>query len=249
MAFLPSLFNMFKGKAGGSQMNPAQQKAQSRVDDYREKNWAADDTIDMDLWNKQAGVQGGTGTPSPDQQGQMFGQMGDPKKLMGTIWDQVKTGAGKFGDDLKSNYEKNMREAGYMNPEPEKNPYENPETPSTVNETQSSEDLFKNTEKTPETPDQIKAREAVGGVTLEEIEGMEGYTRQEDGNYSKHGGNFMFSFDPETNSYTQKRNNRSGGGLVSQTPLGPGTAAIDGLFSAFGSTYNPITANQEVEQQ
>ena len=73
MGFFANLLNMFKGKAGGSQMNPGQQKAQARVDDYRSKDWAADDTIDMDLWNKQVGAQGGTGPPSPEQQGQMFG--------------------------------------------------------------------------------------------------------------------------------------------------------------------------------
>ena len=54
--------------AGGTQPPPAQtnagaQKAQARVDYYRSKNWAPDDTIDMGLWNKQAGAQ-----PPPGQQ-------------------------------------------------------------------------------------------------------------------------------------------------------------------------------------
>ena len=131
MPFMPNLLNMFKGKAGGSQMNPGQQKAQARVDDYRSKDWAADDTIDMDLWNKQAGVQGGTGTPSPDQQGQMFGQMGDPKKMMGTIWDQIKSGAGKFKEgvqNLDEKMESNYAKSGWGGKD-YKNPYAEPVEP------------------------------------------------------------------------------------------------------------------------
>tara|TARA_R110000744_G_scaffold204727_2_gene323547 strand:+ start:369 stop:1094 length:726 start_codon:yes stop_codon:yes gene_type:complete len=241
MAFLPSLLNMFKGKAGGSQMKPLQDLQKEELD-----NWGGYDSgNEKSKMTQYANAYNGQ---NDEQNTAMFGQGGDVKKQMGTIWDQIKSGAGKFGDDLKSNYEKNMREAGYMESEPEKNPYENPETSSSVNETQTSEDLFKNTEKRPETPDQIKARESIGGQTLEEIQSMDGYEQQEDGNFSKKGSDFMFSFDPKTNSYIQKRNNRGSGGLLSQTPLGPGTAAVDGLFSAFGSTYNPITANQEVEQ-
>tara|TARA_R110002020_G_scaffold224138_1_gene433565 strand:- start:7925 stop:8617 length:693 start_codon:yes stop_codon:yes gene_type:complete len=143
MGFMPNLLSMFRGKAGGSQMNPAQQKAQARVDDYRSKNWAADDTIDMDLWNKQAGVQGGAGAPSSEQQSQMFGQMGDPKKAMGSIWDQIKTGAGKFKQgvqNLDKKMESNYAASGWGG-ENYKNPYAEPTPEIEPSYTTTLEDL------------------------------------------------------------------------------------------------------------
>jgi hypothetical protein len=99
------------------------QKAQARVDDYRSKNWAPDDTIDMGLWNKQAGAQGGTGAPSSGQQAQMFGQFGDPKKAMGSIWDQIKgVGGGikKGISALDAKMDQNYKDMGYAPKEAEK---------------------------------------------------------------------------------------------------------------------------------
>lgn len=128
MPFTPNLLNMFRGKAGGSQMNPGQEEAQARVDNYRSKNWAADDTIDMDLWNKQAGVQGGVGPPSSEQQSEMFGQMGNPKKVMGSIWDQLKSGAGRFKEgvqNLDKKMESNYAASGWGGKD-YKNPYAEP---------------------------------------------------------------------------------------------------------------------------
>tara|TARA_R110000824_G_scaffold13876_6_gene59675 strand:- start:9965 stop:10618 length:654 start_codon:yes stop_codon:yes gene_type:complete len=128
----PNLLNMLRigqGSAGGAKMSPSQQKAQTRVDDYRDKGWAADDTIDMDLWNQQSGAQGGVGPPAPQQQGQMFGQFGDPKKAMGNIWDQIKGGAGKLKEGI-SNIDKKMEEnyasSGWA-PEGYKSPYDKSE--------------------------------------------------------------------------------------------------------------------------
>ena len=56
----PNLLNMFKGKIGGAQKSSAQQ----RVDMYRDKGWAPDDTIDKKLWDAQPGVPGGIGPPA-----------------------------------------------------------------------------------------------------------------------------------------------------------------------------------------
>lgn len=160
MGFMPNLLSMFRGKAGGSQMNPAQQKAQARVDDYRSKNWAADDTIDMDLWNKQAGVQGGAGAPSSEQQSQMFGQMGDPKKAMGTIWDQIKTGAGKFKQgvqNLDKKMESNYAASGWGG-ENYKNPYADPVEPTEeLTYSSSGEDIDDSGVPIPEAVDKVTA--------------------------------------------------------------------------------------------
>jgi len=123
MAF-PNLLNMFKGKAGGSQMNPGQQQAQTRVDDYRSKNWAADDTIDMSLWNNQQ---------SDDQNTAMFGQNGDVKKQMGSIWDQIKTGAGKASKQFSEDYDYNYKKR-FGNPEAAENPYSPPKRGTYENE-------------------------------------------------------------------------------------------------------------------
>ena len=123
-----NMFGIGKGSAGGAQMNPAQQKAQTRVDNYKSKGWAADDTIDMDLWNKQAGVQGGVGPPAPPQGGQnlMFGQFGDPKKSMGSIWEHLKGAPGKFKEgmqNLDKRLEANYAESGWGG-EGYKSPYD-----------------------------------------------------------------------------------------------------------------------------
>lgn len=132
----PNLLNMFKGKAGGAQMSPAQQ----RVDMYRDKGWAPDDTIDKKLWDAQPGVPGGIGPPAPEKQA-MFGQMGDPRKAMGSVWEQLqKRGQGlgehiqkggqslgkglkQFGSDWKSNYENALKEQGLWEGVDNTNPY------------------------------------------------------------------------------------------------------------------------------
>ena len=160
MGFVPNLLNMLRGKAGGSQMSPAQQKSQARVDDYRSKGWAADDTIDMDLWNKQAGVQGGTGPPSPEQQGQMFGQGGDAKKMMGSIWDQIKGAPGKIKEGI-TNLDKKMEsnyEASGWGGEDYKNPYADPVEPKEeLTYSSTGEDIDNSGVPIPEAVDKVVA--------------------------------------------------------------------------------------------
>tara|TARA_R100000656_G_C3907375_1_gene120106 strand:- start:27 stop:713 length:687 start_codon:yes stop_codon:yes gene_type:complete len=125
MPILPNLFNMFKGKSGGA----PDESAQQRVDMYREKGWAPDDTIDKNLWDAQPGVPGGIGPPAPEKQA-MFGQFGDPKKAMGNIWDQLKGGGQKlgkglqkFGSDWEANYEKQLKSQGLWEGADNTNPY------------------------------------------------------------------------------------------------------------------------------
>jgi hypothetical protein len=123
MAF-PNLLNMFKGKAGGSQMKPLQDLQKEELD-----NWGGYDSgNEKSKMTQYANAYNGQ---SDEQNTAMFGQGGDVKKQMGTIWDQIKSGAGKFKEgvqNLDEKMESNYAKSGWGGKD-YKNPYAEPVEP------------------------------------------------------------------------------------------------------------------------
>jgi hypothetical protein len=124
---------------------------------YKRLNWAPDNTIDQSIWdqiNPPAQTKLGEATTAPntpgstpppsanvpppaqttpatEQKASMFGQFGDPKKAMGSIWDQMKGIGGKVKEGitaLDKKLEENYAASGYGGPD-WKNPYD-PEKPA-----------------------------------------------------------------------------------------------------------------------
>ena len=127
-----NLLNMFRGKAGGAQMKPYKElKAEELA------AWQGYDPTNQ----KSRHTQYANAAADQQQNPAMFGQGGDPNKDMGDIWKQLKgagsaigKGVGKFADDWQSNYEKQMRSQGLMEPEASKNPYPAPQRPAPTEE-------------------------------------------------------------------------------------------------------------------
>ena len=113
---------MFKGKAGGAQMKPLQGLQREELD-----SWGGYDSGNKkSRMTQYANAYQGQ---NDEQNNAMFGQGGDVNKMMGTIWDGIKTGAGNTGKFI-SKWDSNIRKQ--QNPEANTgNPYPNPNQPTT----------------------------------------------------------------------------------------------------------------------
>lgn len=128
--------------------NPEKSAEMQRALKYKRLNWAPDDTIDKSIWDQinppsqtklgeattAPNTPGSTPppsanvpppaqtTPATEQKASMFGQFGDPKKAMGSIWDQMKGIGGKVKEGitaLDKKLEENYAASGYAPEMPE----------------------------------------------------------------------------------------------------------------------------------
>jgi hypothetical protein len=117
----PNLLNMFKGKAGGAQMTPYKDLKAEELEAWEGYDPASEKSRHTQYANAAAQQQ--------PQQSTMFGQLGDPGKAMGTVWDQLKGAGGKFKEGIQGldrRMEENYAASGWA-PEGYKSPYDKSE--------------------------------------------------------------------------------------------------------------------------
>ena len=128
----PNLLNMFKGIAGGSSMPTYQGTAEQNRQLAEQYNYDTGQSLvdqmnnagldsSFDARAKAFSAMPGQGMIGPQEPSSpmMFGQFGDPRKMMGSIFDQLKLGSQKVGQGLQgigsaldSEYQKNLSRLG-----------------------------------------------------------------------------------------------------------------------------------------
>ena len=114
----PNLLNMFKGKAGGAEMTPYKNLKAEELEAWEGYDPASEKSRHTQYANAAAQQQ--------SQQSTMFGQLGDPGKAMGTVWDQLKGAGGKLKEGIQGldrRMEENYAASGWA-PEGYKSPYD-----------------------------------------------------------------------------------------------------------------------------
>jgi len=114
----PNLLNMFKGKAGGAKMTPYK--------DLKAEELAAWEGYDPDSEKSRATQYANAvaAQQQSPQQSAMFGQFGDLKKDMGSIWSQLKGGISNIDKKMEENYA-----ASGWAPKGYKSPYDKSSSP------------------------------------------------------------------------------------------------------------------------
>ena len=128
----PNLLNMFKGIAGGSSMPTYQGTAEQNRQLAEQYNYDTGQSLvdqmnnagldsSFDARAKAFSAMPGQGMIGPQEPSSpmMFGQFGDPRIMMGSIFDQLKLGSQKVGQGLQgmgsaldSEYQKNLSRLG-----------------------------------------------------------------------------------------------------------------------------------------
>ena len=128
----PNLLNMFKGMAGGSSMPTYQGTAEQNRQLAQQYNYDTGQSLvdqmnnagldsSFDARAKAFSAMPGQGMMGPQEPSSpmMFGQFGDPRKMMGNIFDQLKLGGQRVGQGLQgmgsaldSGYQRNLSRLG-----------------------------------------------------------------------------------------------------------------------------------------